>query len=324
MRRMLLSMVALIAGVGTAAAETPGESQTRAAYTPDGELVRLTTAWGDAPRATVQVGAAKPVELARGLTAGTVVAGHERVVIAVARDSDPVAAADRGKDTTAKADTGGFRIQVIADGAIGTQITVARPGGRDDRPFAVAATPTPDGFTVFFQDVGRADPSAARTYMVTLDAAGAPIGGAVEVPVPWSLAAAAWNGDGYHLALVYTDTRGMRLSMVALTADGQPRQHPDWASRAGFVGDVQLVAGDDGVIRAFYRGGANGDRLHERVVTRIREWGVEPPRAKDRGALAWSKTIAITAAGRATKVAVAAPAAAAEATDRGERPPRGP
>lgn len=302
---MLLSMVALLAGVGTAAAETPGESQTRAAYTADGELVRLTTAWGEAPRATVQVGTAKAVELARGITAGTVVAGHERVVIAVGLDSEPAGEATEADAAAA----GGFQIQVITGSAIGKPTTIARPAGRDDRPFAVAATATPDGFTVFFQDVGRADPSAARTYLVTLDATGAPTAGAVEVPVPWSLAAAAWNGDGYHLALLYTDTRGMRLSMVALTADGQPQQHPDWASRPGLVADVHLVAADGGAIRAFYRGGANGDRLHETTVTRIRAWGSEPPRAKDRGALAWSKTIAITAAGRATKVPTVAPAA---------------
>jgi hypothetical protein len=92
--------------------------------------------------------------------------------------------------------------------------------------------------------------------------------------------------------------------MVTLGTDGQPQNHPDWASRAGFIADVHLVAAD-GKVRAFYRGGTNGDRLLETDVTAIGSWGNDPPKAKakDHGALAWTKLVAVTADGKVTKVA---------------------
>jgi hypothetical protein len=137
------------------------------------------------------------------------------------------------------------------------------------------------------------DPSAAHTYLVELDADGAPNGPAKEVPVPWSLAAAAHNGNGYHLALIYPgDNGGMRLSMVSLSDAHQPQQHPDWASAAGFITDVHLVV-DGAKIRAFYRGGKAGDRMLESDVTQIRQWGSEPPKAKDHGAITSKHALAV-------------------------------
>jgi len=268
-------------------AAAPTQSDTRAVYTEGGDLVRLTTTWGKTSGATLRVGTAKPIKLHDGGAIGTLVTGHDLVVIALAVD-----------DADAP-----FQIQVLDHGKPGKPTEVARPVDRHDLPFAVAATATPDGFTVFFQEVQADDPSAAHTYLMTLDDTGAPVGTPTEIPVPWSLAAAVWNGDGYHLALLYTmDARGMRLSMVGLSAAGQPLQHPDWASRAGFIADVHLVA-EDGAIHAFYRGGSNGDRLLDSDVTKIGNWGSEPAKAKDRGALPWSKVIAIKSTGAPTKVA---------------------
>lgn len=278
------AVAAVMAGAGGAARADIGSSTTSAAFVA-GDLVKLTTGWGKGAKATLQVGHAKRVVLHDGDAAGALATGHDKVVIALAVD----AAADP------------FQVIVLADGKRSEPTAIARPVDRHDLPFAVAATETPDGFTVFFQEIQSDDPTAAHTYMAKLDADGAPVGAAVEVPVPWSLGAAAWDGTGYHLALYYTEATGMRLSMVTLTADGQPQGHPDWASRAGFISDVHLVAAD-GKVHAFYRGGPGGDRLLESDVTTIGAWGAEPNKAKDRGKLPLSSTIAITATGAPKKV----------------------
>ena len=137
--------------------------------------------------------------------------------------------------------------------------------------------------------------------MVELDKTGAVAEEPREIQVPWALAAAAWNGKGYHLGLYYSGGGdGVRLSMVSLTAQGAPEQHPDWASQPGLVSDVHLVLAGRR-IRAFYRGGM-GDRLHETDVTTIGQWGQVRGKAKDLGALGARQAIAITAKGGATKI----------------------
>jgi hypothetical protein len=281
---MRLVCLAVLLLATPAAADVGGQSTTTAAFAPDGTVVRLTTAWGKGAKATLQVGKAKATRLHTGETAGALAVGHDKVVVALATD-----------------DAEPFQIVVLSENDRGEPVAIARPTDRRDVPFAVAATATPDGFTVFFQEIQSDDPTAAHTYMVKLDTDGAATGAAVEVAVPWSLGAAAWNGKGYHLALFYTESTGMRLSMVSLTDAGHPEQHPDWASKAGFVSDVHLVA-LDGAITAFYRGGKGGDRLLETDVTKIGQWGQEPPKAKDRGALPLTSSIAITTDGKPTKV----------------------
>jgi hypothetical protein len=285
-RLVLVQSCVLLLSSGLAHAGDEIDAEVRAVHAADGTAVRLTRTFGKKGTAELRVGAGKPVVLHEGDSAGTLVAGHGRVVVALASTGDKP-----------------FQIVVAEGDAAPVTTPVDRPGGRDDIPFAVAATATPDGFAVFFQDIEANDPTAAHTYLATLDRTGA-VQGVVEVPVPWSLAAAAWNGAGYHLALIYASGEGMRLSMVSLTAAGKPEQHPDWASRPDFISDVHLVA-RDGTIRAFYRGGG-GLRLHERDVTKVREWGSNPPKAKDHGALPASKTIAIDARGKPTKLAVRA------------------
>jgi hypothetical protein len=283
-RSVCVAALAVMLGTAGAAHADPGNTTITAAFIA-GDLVRLTTGWGKGANATLVVGHDKPVVLHDGDTAGALATGHGKIVIALAVDAadDP------------------FEVITIADGKRGKPASIARPVDRHDVPFAVAATETPDGFTVFFQEIQSDDPSAAHTYMAKLDADGAPLGAAVEVPVPWSLGAAVWDGTGYHLALFYTESTGMRLSMVTLSGDGQPLEHPDWASRAGFISDVHLVAAD-GKVHAFYRGGSGGDRLLESDVTAIGSWGTEPKKAKDRGKLPLSSTIAITATGAPKKV----------------------
>ena len=285
-RRLLSLTAALVvlcpAGAGFAQSS---RAEVRAAYGPAGQLVRLVTVWNRGAR--LVAGEAEPVSLHRGEVAATLTAGHGRVVVALA--------VDHAREP--------FRLRLLGDDGLGEAIRIARPGERHDLPFAVAATPTPDGFAVFFQEIERQDPSAAHTYLVWLDQDGQPTGAATEIPVPWALAAAAWNGTGFHLALIYPGGGdGMRLSMVSTTKQGRPEQHPDWASRAGYVADVHLVA-EDGKVRAFYRGGAGGDRLLERDVTAIGSWGREPAKATDHGALAADRAIAISKRGEPTAVA---------------------
>lgn len=251
---------------------------------------RLVTPAAAGPRTT-------PLYDGRG-GAATITSGHGAWLVAYAVE----AAADPFRVRLvrpARQGTGGAGA-TGTDLAIGEEITIARPTRRHDLPFAVVATATPDGFAVLFQEIAANDPSAATTSMVLLDVDGRPAGPATSVPVPWSLADMIWNGAGYHLALIFPGHgTGMRLSMVSVTAAGQPQQHPDWSSAAGYVADVHLVrAGEQ--IRAFYRGGTGG-RLLESDVTAIRGWGSEPPRARRHGALGQAEVIVVEGPGDAPR-----------------------
>lgn len=282
---IFVSVCAPLALVAAASAQ-PGPptsgSDGRAAVLPGGAVARLVVEWGSAAAdngARLLVDGAAPARLHRGSpVAGSLAVGHGALLVALAVD-EPEAP---------------FRVLLVRPGeAPGAPTRVPRPAARRDHPFAVAATPVPDGFAVFFQEVQADDPSAAHTYLLRLSPDGAPRGPAREVPVPWSLGAAAWNGAGFHLALFYPgDGRGMRLSMVSVDAQGNPQQHPDWASAAGYVTDVHLVRAGDRML-AFYRGGPGGDRLLESDTTTIRAWGTEPPAARDHGAVDGAELIAL-------------------------------
>ncbi|HEY5933426.1 MAG TPA: hypothetical protein VIU61_02250 [Kofleriaceae bacterium] len=281
MRSLLAIPILLgLAHVATAQSLPP---ETRAAVAPDGKHVQLTTTFAKRSTTQLQIGKAKAATLHTGEAAGALAAGHDKLIVALATD----------------AKTDPFKIIVVTGDKRGQAIGVARPGTRKDHPFAVAATATKAGFAVFFQEVQADDPSAAHTYLLELDDAGKPNGDAKEIAVPWSLAAAVDNGNGYHLALIYPGD-GMRISMVSLTADGSPQQHPDWASPAGFITQVQLVR-DDKTIRAFYKGGKNNDRIHEIDVTKIRDWGSEPPKPKDHGVIGPRQALAV-ANGKPVKI----------------------
>ena len=285
MKHVLLVVFALLS---SASAHAQVRTDVRAAIAKDGTAVRVVTLWGKKSTARLEIGDAKPIVLSDGLAAGAVTTGHGVTVVALAVDSvnDP------------------FELRVLDGKQPSKPTKLARPNDRYDMPFAVALAVTPDGFAAFFQEVQTDDPSAAHTYLELLDDKGAAIGTPKEIAVPWSLGDAAWNGTGFHLALYYSDGRGVRLSMVTATKDGAPQGHPDWASRSGAVSEVHLVA-SNGKVRAFYRGGG-GDHLYEADVTNIGSWGSEPPAPKDRGALGWSQTIAITAKGEPSKVKGAA------------------
>ncbi|HUS30889.1 MAG TPA: hypothetical protein VMZ53_20400 [Kofleriaceae bacterium] len=191
-----------------------------------------------------------------------------------------------------------FRIALF-DGKKLTKVQrFARPAKQSNFPFAIAATRTPEGFTVFFQEVETANPNEAHTFMLAVQKDGT-AGELKEVQIPWALADAIWNGNGYHLALYYTgEMRGARLSMVSTSADGQPQGHPDWATQPGAISDLHLVE-TDGKIRAIYR---NVDHMYSTDVTKIGQWGQVTAKTSDLGALPTTSLIAITAKGQATKV----------------------
>lgn len=258
-----------------AASSAYAETQVRAAIDGGGHAVKLTTTWGGKSKLDLD---GKLVFT--GDAMATVVAGHGVVVVAY----------DTGTDRP-------FRVRVSDGDKLHDPLTFARPGKRKDVPFAIAATETPDGFAIFYQEVQTDDPTAAHTYMLLLDGQGEVSAQPKEISVPWALADAVWDGDGYHLALIYAGGGdGMRLSMVHLTKDGQPQGHPDWASAAGIVMDVHLTKIGDRVL-AFYRGGKGGDRLVETDVTKIGGWGNVTDVSKDRGALAGNVVLAINAKG---------------------------
>jgi hypothetical protein len=274
--------IALCLAPAVAAAQS-AETTARGAIAPNGDAAQLlVTSGGKSPGVTLTVGKGKPEKLFKGEAIATVKTGHEKMVVAYAVD-DPKTA---------------FRIHVAG----GEDFTMKRPGKRGDLPYAVVMASTPTGFMVLFQDIEAQNTNEAHTYMVELDEAGKPGGEPREVQIPWALGDAAWNGAGYHLALYYAGGDGVRLSMVSITKDGTPQQHPDWSSKAGLVSDVHLV-NDGDKIRAYYRGGM-GDRLLESDVTKIRGWGGEPPKAKDHGAISAKQTIAINAKGAPTKLAL--------------------
>jgi hypothetical protein len=265
----------------------PVHEERRLAALAGGEVARLVTRWAptaDDSGASIAIGS-NTTALVHGASAAAIERGAQVAIVAYESFGDGAP----------------FRFRVITGTTLGEERAFARPGGREgDYPLSVAIAPMPDGgFTVLFQEVQHDDPTAARTYAFTLDAAGAPQGEGRELAVPWTVAAAAWNGHGLHLGLLFPGYgTGMRLSMVSLSPAGQPEQHPDWASAAGFVGDVHLVR-DGEHVRAFYRGGTSGDRLLESDVTAIRGWGSEPPRATDHGPLGADQAVLIDAHGAA-------------------------
>jgi hypothetical protein len=250
--------------VAALASYAHAETQTRAAVDGHGKAVRLVTTWSAHSKLELD-----GTLVHAGEALGTVVAGHGLVVVAYATGGDRP-----------------LRVRTREDGHLRAPLTFARPSKRDDTPFAIAATATPDGFAIFYQDVQTDDPTAAHTYLLELDKAGEVAQPPKEIAVPWALADAIWDADGYHLALIYAGGGdGMRLSMVHLTKAGVPQGHPDWASAPGIVADVHLARIGERVL-AFYRGGRGGDRLIETDVTQIGQWGRVSEPSKDRGALA--------------------------------------
>jgi hypothetical protein len=295
---LLLSSIFLLHALPSEAQPPPGPPEhveRRSSELEGGAMARLVTRWtadAIASGASLTLGDAAPTLLVRGASAAAIERGeHVAVVAYEAFDGGPpfclrVIRREAGRDVLSE--ERGF----------------ARPGSRTgDVPFAVAIAPIPGrGFAVFFEEVQGDDPSGARTYLFHLDLEGQPMDAGVEIPVPWPIAAAAWNGHGFHLALLYPGgTGGMRLSMVSLSPEGMNQQHPDWSSAPGFVADVHLVVLGDHV-HAHYRGGRGGEHWLETDVTAIAGWGTDTRHATDHGRLEPDTTLSVDAEGRVGRV----------------------
>ncbi len=299
MPRLALALAAalswtLLAAGGARAQPPPGPPdhvERRSAVLDGGAIVRVATRWSaeaSASGTSIAIGDAPPVVLVRGASAAAVEAGERCALVAYEsyEDAHP------------------FRWRTLcrAEGhdVLGEEHVVARPGQRrGDIPFAVAIAVVPGGgFAVFFEEIQSDDPTAARSYLLPVDAAGTATGPISEIAVPWPIAAAAWNGSGYHLALIYPGGGGgVRLSMVALTAEGAPRQHPDWSSAPGDVGDVHLVS-RGARVEAHYR--RDGHWL-EADVTTIGGWGNDSRHTTAHGALATDATLAVDREGHVSR-----------------------
>ena len=253
------------------------DTTTRAAIDSSGHATRLVTSWGEHTWVRLD-----DTTIFSGEAVATLATGHGLTVVAYEVAGDKP-----------------FRVRIAEDGKVAPPLSFARPAKADNAPFAIAATATPDGFAIFYQEVQNNDPTAAHTYLLELDGEGKPSGTPREIAVPWALADAIWDGSGYHLALIYAGGGdGMRLAMVSTTKEGQPQGHPDWSSAPGIITDVHLSRIGDRVL-AFYR---RDDHLIETDVTKIGSWGQVTAPSHDRGALPASTILAVNAKGEPVKL----------------------
>ncbi len=298
-RLRLLSFAILALGIPAPASAQPPSGppvhvERRSAELEGGTIARVATRWtpdASTSGASLTLGDETPTVLIRGATAAAIERGERVAIVAYE-------AFDGGAP---------FRFRVLRREAgrasVSEERSFARPGTRaGDYPLAVAIAPVAGrGFAVFFEEVQADDPSAARTYLFQLDLDGQPLDAGHEIPVPWPLAAATWNGHGYHLGVLYPGGgTGMRLSVVSITPDGTPEQHPDWSSAPGFIADVHLVSERDH-IHAHYRGGSGGEHWLECDVTTIGSWGSDSRTATDHGRFEPDATLVVDVHGHVAR-----------------------
>lgn len=195
----------------------------------------------------------------------------------------------------------------LVEGRFGEPVTteVTRPGGEALVPMNLTATATPTGYAVFWQEVPSTQPGATwQTFEARFDARGAAEGASRALGrVPWPIAAAAFVGGRYFLALWFAPggrPDQIRLAAVHVDLRGSPQEHPWWASRPGLIGETQLVVNGERVL-AVYRGGSDGGQLLEVDVTTGR-WGQEPSAPRRRGRIGAMVAYGVRARGTGTDV----------------------
>lgn len=277
--------------------------------------VRIVTQWdalGSGPRrgGTVEIqrlgadmrGIGRAVSVHRGSAAITALA---------ARDGQAaVVLAERGQSPRVR-----IALVDLPQGRNGTpRVRRTINAARDTRgrfaPSSAVIAPTPEGFTVIWQEQLLTDANAdVRTYMGRLAPDGSWASAPRQVAIPWALAALAWNGRGYHLAIYFGGGWGgngspeqTRICLVTLSPDGTPEQHPWWASPAGPVDETQLVPVGGDQLALVWRGGPDGTVLRAQMTTSVLGWGQEPPAPADHGRLA--SGAAFTARGNAGRLEI--------------------
>jgi len=233
-------------------------------------------------RLVVRFGSGPPTEIHRGPPVLAKLAVHD--------DAAAVAMVAPGAAPTIEIAV----LSVPAEGAAPRVVKATAPwkGTADHALFAGVGTGDAEGFTFLWQEVGT-DRSAV-THFARVRTDGTWLERPRVVEIPWSLAAIAPNGHGYHLALFFDGSQPgqTRLSFVTLARDGRPEQHPWWVSRPERVEDVQLFPIAGGVT-AFYRGGTDGLALRSVDVTAVGTWGTEPAAPTSRGAIAEDERYAL-------------------------------
>jgi hypothetical protein len=284
---------ALVAFFPSVAGAQLGPGTYRSVRIVEGGPVRLESVWAaEGPsRVTLRFGASEVVvhEGAPVVTA-----------LAVRPDAALVAMVNGGDRSFAK-----VAVVPIRQGALGAPVRLdaERPRTEGFAPVSVIACPDPGGFTFLWQEQDRGAARDARTYLGRVSSAGAWITRPVVAQIPWAIAAIAHNGRGYQLALFF-DGQGpgeTRLSMVSLTAEGVPEQHPDWASGPGLLQEVQLFP-NGGRIVAYFRSGREGDQLMSRDVTAVGQWGSDPTDVRSHGRIAPEEEFALRAGGNGVTV----------------------
>lgn len=276
-RAALVLLLTWLLGPLSAAAQPGPREWNHVRFAAESE-VRVRTAWDGGARATVHLAVAGRqgrLELHDGPAVATDVATSEDLALVAMSEMS----------------TGGSLhlalVEIPEEGAPTVRARrTARMGDRRFAPSAVVAAATPEGFTVLWQaqSFGPTGRGGARTMMGTLRTDGQWRSRPREVPVPWAIADAVWNGAGYHLALYFDGAQPnqTRLCMVTLSEAGQPEQHPWWESRPGLVDEVQMVRLGERIVAA-YRGGPRGLELRSRDVHQVRTWGQEVEGHSDLG-----------------------------------------
>ena len=169
-------------------------------------------------------------------------------------------------------------------GAPAVTVEAQRQGGTQFQPDTIVTCSEPGGFAVLWQELSATDGRDARSYLGHVSTAGQWTAAPRIVNVPWALGAMAWNGNGYSLALYYSQTspEQTRICGVTLSREGTPEQHPWWASPQELVGEI-LVEHVGGRLVAVYRGGADGRTIRSIDLSEQRAWGVEPPQPASHG-----------------------------------------
>ncbi|AKF08085.1 hypothetical protein [Sandaracinus amylolyticus] len=278
--RIFAFLVSLALAVPTVVLAQPVPmGPTREVRALDAGLVSVTTTWSEArgrraARVTASLGAARPLVLHDGATVRTAIGGE--------RDALLVVAFHGGEHAFVRARLA----RVVEGGALsaGPTLELSREHAARRptlRPAAALVATTPDGFTVLVQEQDTRSPDAdVVTTMTRIAHDGALIEAPRVVAIPWALGALAWNGRGYHLAVLWggwgTEHAGTaRVCLVTLSEQGAPQEHPWWASTFDALSDVQLARRDDGaMVLVWRRGDALAVMAH--VSSAPGRWGAEP------------------------------------------------
>ncbi len=243
----------------------------------EGRVVRVRNRWTAVDAAGAREGM---LEIIDG-EARVVLALGEPVLVTTASDGPALLAVSWGLEARSPLTAHVLRSRASA----ASSVVIPREASASDHfVTAVVATAEPGGFAVLSQEQSDADVTsgAAHTFLTHLAPDGSVRAPPREVAVPWALAAMAWDGRGYTLALYFSGfgaerERGLlRVCAVTLTPDGAPEQHPWWVSAFEPVSAVRMARGEGGV-EIYW---ASGERVRSRVVTAAGTWGSEPPAAR--------------------------------------------